>query len=317
MKHFNVKDMVGFAEALDIDLIMHTGAPLIKEDRLNDWNVEYKKVPLPNGAGFYNEPVCHPIGDYETIDEIEANYEWPTTDMFDYSKAKMWAKDLRDKGYAIMGGYISLSFFYSEIRGIEQMLADMAGEPEIADYIIFKINEFLSAHVRKILEAADGLVDITQVTDDFGCQRGLLMSEAMINRYFGKYYDENIAMAKEFGAHVFHHNDGAITELLPWIVEKGCEILNPLQWHLPGWDLEKLKKDYGNTLCFHGGIDNQLVLPFQGPEEVKAEVRACIDALYTDNTGFILAPCHNVQAITPIENVLTMYNYAREYGVAK
>jgi uroporphyrinogen decarboxylase len=237
--------------------------------------------------------------------------------MFDYSKAKQWAKDLRDKGFAVMGGYISLSYFYSIIRGIEQMLADFAGDPELADYIIFKINEFASAHTRKILEAADGLVDVTQVTDDFGCQRGLLMSETMIERYFGKYYDSNVAMVKQFGSHVFHHDDGAVTELLPWIVNKGCEILNPLQWHLPGWDLNKLKADYGDKLCFHGGIDNQLVLPFQGTEEVKAEVRACIDALYTDNTGFILAPCHNVQAITPIENVLTMYEYAREYGTAK
>ena len=78
-----------------------------------------------------------------------------------------------------------------------------------------------------------------------------------------------------------------------------------------------MKADYGDVLCFHGGIDNQLVLPFQGIEEVKEEVRTCIDTLYCDNTGFILAPCHNVQAFTPLENVLAMYDYAKEYGIAK
>ncbi|MDR2569525.1 MAG: hypothetical protein LBD23_04400 [Oscillospiraceae bacterium] len=314
MKHFNVNDMVGLAKAMDIDLIMGAGATLIKEDRHGDWDVEQKRIALPDGSGFYDEPVRYPIGDCETIDEIEACYEWPTTEMFDYSEIKKQAKELRDKGFAVSGGYISLTYFYSVIRGIEQMLLDFAGEPEIAEYILFKLNEFAHAHTKKILEAADGYIDISQVTDDFGSQRGLLMSEAMIERYFGKYYDENVAMVKEFGAHVFHHDDGAVMELVPWIIGKGCEILNPLQWHLPGWDLEKLKTEYGNKLCFHGGIDNQLVLPFQGKEEIKAEVRACIDILYSDNTGYILAPCHNVQAITPIENVITMYEYAREYG---
>ena len=317
MKHFGVDDMVGLSQSLEIDMLMGVWTPMIKEGRNGEWDVENKMVPLPDGSGYYSEPVRFPIEHCETIDEIEACYEWPTTDMFDYSEIKSKAQEYRNKGFAVTGGYISLSFFYSIIRGIEQMLVDFAGDPELADYIIFKLNEFASAHTRKILEAGDGLIDISQVTDDFGSQRGLLMSQVMIESYFGKYYDSNIAMVKEFGAHVFHHDDGAVMELIPWITGKGCEILNPLQWHLPGWDLLKLKADYGDKLCFHGGIDNQLVLPFQGPEEVKAEVRACIDMLYSDNTGFILAPCHNIQAITPLENILTMYEYAREYGVAK
>jgi len=317
MKHFGVKDMIGLAKALEIDLIMGVGAKMIKEGRHGDWDVEHKRIPTPDGSGFYDEPVSHPLAKFETIDEIEAGYEWPTTDMFDYSSIKKEAQSFREQGFAVMGGYISHTYHYSVIRGIEEMLFDFAGEPELAEYILFKINEFTSAHTKKILEAADGLVDITQVTDDFGSQTGLLMSEEMIERYFGKYYVSNVAMAKGFNAHVFHHDDGAIMELVPWIVEKGCEMLNPLQWHLPGWDLKKLKEDYGNKLCFHGGVDNQLVLPFQGVAEVEAEVRACIDNLYCDNTGYILAPCHNIQAITPIENILAMYDCAREYGVAK
>ncbi|MCL2422016.1 MAG: hypothetical protein FWD03_09175 [Defluviitaleaceae bacterium] len=313
MKHFNVKDMLGLSKALDLDKIMGVGAPMIKPGRRGEWDIEMKRIPLPDGSGFYDEPVSHPIGAYETIDEIEANYEWPTTDMFDYSTIKAQCIYLHDQGYAVEGGYISLTYFYEIVRGTEQMFLDFAADEELAKYVLFKLNEFASAHVHKMLEAADGLIDITQVTDDFGSQHGLLMSTEMIDRYLGKYYDDNVAVAKSFGAKVFHHDDGAIQSLVPWIIGKGCEILNPLQWHLPGWDLHKLKAEHGDKLCFHGGIDNQDVLAFRGPEEVKAEVRACIDALYTDKTGFILAPCHNVQAFTPIENVITMYEYAKSY----
>lgn len=314
MNHLGVNDPYSFAHKLGIEKTFGANTPLIKEGRTDTWNVKYKQIALPGGEGFYAEPDGFPLDGYETINEIESNYEWPTTDMFDYSTVKEQCIKTHEEGFAVELGYISLTFFYSQIRGIEQMLMDFAADEELSEYILFKINEFASAHTRKLLEAADGLADITQVTDDFGSQSSLLISESMIERYFGKYYKSNIAMAREFNVRVFHHNDGAIMQLVPWIISKGCNVLNPLQWHLPGWDLQKLKREYGKKLCFHGGIDNQFVMPFGKPDDVRAEVRACIDALWTDKTGYILAPCHNIQAITPIENILTMYEYAKEYA---
>jgi len=68
------------------------------------------------------------------------------------------------------------------------------------------------------------------------------------------------------------------------------------------------------ALCFHGGIDNQRVLPFGTPEEVRQEVRRAIDALAGDGTGYILAPCHNLQAVTPVESIVAMYDEAWRYG---
>jgi len=313
MRHFGVSDMIGLAGALDIDKIMVVEPP-IKPGRRNMWDIEMKQVPLAGGAGYYEEPVKHPIGEYETIDEIEANYVWPTTDMFDYSAVKEQCKKYRDAGFAVEGGYISLTYFYEMVRGTEQMLMDMAADEEMASYVIYKINEFAGKHAQRILEEADGLVDITQVTDDLGTQNHLMMSPQMIEHYLGKYYNENVARGKSYGANIFHHNDGAIFDVIPWVIEKGCQILNPLQWHLPGWNLPELKRKFGDKLCFHGGIDNQHVLPFGTLEEVKSEVKACIDALYGDRTGYIVAPCHNAQAITPIENIITMYEYAREYS---
>jgi uroporphyrinogen decarboxylase len=101
--------------------------------------------------------------------------------------------------------------------------------------------------------------------------------------------------------------------LIPKLIEMGIDVLNPIQWHLPNMDLKKLKKQFGKDICFHGGIDNQDVLPFGTVEDVRKEVITCIDILAEDKTGYILAPCHNVQVVTPVENVLAMYNTAKEY----
>jgi uroporphyrinogen decarboxylase len=54
-----------------------------------------------------------------------------------------------------------------------------------------------------------------------------------------------------------------------------------------------LKETYGDNLCFHSAVDNQQTL-------------GC------DGTGFIIGPCHNLQPVTPIENILALYQAANE-----
>ena len=315
MKHFNIKDNDGVAlfKAMDIDKIMGIYAPH-KPGMENPFKLTTKEVPLPDGSGVYHELVSPPLAKYETVGEIEANFNWPKPeDVYDYSGVRAQCERYHAEGFAVNAGYISLTYFYDQLRGIEQMLFDFAAEPEIAEYILENLNTFHHAHTKNLLDLCDGMADISECTDDFGSQTGLLMSEEMVERYVGKYFRKNIDLIKSYGAKVFHHDDGAIASLIPWIIEKGCEVLNPIQWHLPGWDLKEVKQKYGKQLCFHGGIDNQDVLPFRGVKEVQAEVEACVEALYMpDRTGYILAPCHNCQAITPVENILAMYDHARK-----
>ncbi len=314
-EHYNVGNMVALAEAMDIDKIINV-APKLIADRPNMLGLTMKKIPLQTGIGFYEEPEFFPLSNCETIKDVEnCGYEFPSVDMYDYSVIYEQCREA--EGFAIEGGYISLTFFYTMIRGTENMLMDFIANKELAKYILFKLQEFSYQHTKKILEAGEGRIDITQVTDDFGSQNGLLFSKTMIDEYLSDYYDANVKLVKSYNSHVFHHDDGAMCDALPWLKRKGIELLNPLQWHLPGWNLEQLKADYGKTICFHGGIDNQYVLPFGTEEELDKEIKTCIDILYKDNTGYILAPCHNVQAITSIERVIKMFDIAKSYGVAK
>ena len=123
-----------------------------------------------------------------------------------------------------------------------------------------------------------------------------------------------LTKAREFGIKVMHHDDGGIRSFLPDLAEIGMDILNPIQWTCPGMELPGQKRDFGRQFCFHGGVDNQRILPFGRPEEVRAEVRHSIDSLAPDATGYILAPCHNIQAVSPVENIVAMYDEAFTYG---
>ena len=78
--------------------------------------------------------------------------------------------------------------------------------------------------------------------------------------------------------------------------------------------LKRVVSDFGDRLAFHGAVDNQEVLPFGTMADVRAEVRRCIDALAADGTGYVVAPCHNLQGITPVDNILAMYDEALTHG---
>ena len=156
------------------------------------------------------------------------------------------------------------------------------------------------------------MIDQTQVTDDFGSQNSLLISPRSFDKFFREPMQRSIDLAKSYDIIVFHHDDGDLRKLLPRFIEMGMQVLNPIQWRCGDWDLDELKRDYGEDLCFHGGVDNQYTLPFGTPEEVAAEVRRLKKTLGADGTGLIIAPCHNIQANTSVENIITMYETANE-----
>lgn len=319
MKHTGAKDFLELYKILGIDGIMGVGpeykGPDLKAEGsiITDyWGVKYKPVIYGENKGTYMEMCFHPLEKFETIDEIEANYTWPDANWFDFSTIAQQCS--RFDNHAISGGYAAPFYMYTSIRGLEQTLVDLASDEKISVYIISKICSFLNDYHKKLFEAAHGRIDISQLTDDFGTQTGLMISIEMFNRYFGSHYRNFVKLYKDYGIRVFHHDDGAIMPLIPSLINIGIGVLNPIQWHLPGMDLHELKTRFGKSMCFHGGIDNQYVLPFGTVEEVKKEVETCMEILASDGTGFILAPCHNIQVVSPVENILTMYKSARELG---
>jgi uroporphyrinogen decarboxylase len=108
------------------------------------------------------------------------------------------------------------------------------------------------------------------------------------------------------GAMVMTHSDGGIRRVIPDLIAIGMDVLNPVQWRCAGMDRAGLKRDFGDQIIFHGGMDNQQTLPFGSVEDVRQEVRDNLRILGAGG-GYILSPCHNIQGITPIENILVMY----------
>ena len=273
------------------------------------WGCEQR--PVDYGCGVYWEVVSAPLAKYNSVEEIEANYRWPSPDDWDYSHLP---SELKGKEHLpVCGGCSQPMFQYTYLRGEEQSFVDLIENPEIAHYCLDKMYDLCYQDFLRIFEAAPGAVMVTTVADDMGGQNGLNYSPSQIREFLLPGMKRLIGLVKQHGSHVFHHNDGSIRNILPDLIDIGIEILNPVQWRCAGMEREGLKRDFGDKLIFHGGVDNQHTLPFGSVEDVRQEV---IDNLRIlgEGGGYILGPCHNIQAVGPPENVVALYETGYEYG---
>jgi uroporphyrinogen decarboxylase len=200
------------------------------------------------------------------------------------------------------------------LRGYQRSLEDLLLAPEFAHHFIEKISDVFIKKHRHAYQAMNGKAHLSQVTDDYGDQNGLLISPKTFSKFFEQPQRRSIELAKEHGLYVFHHDDGDIRLLLPQLIDMGINLLNPVQWQCGNWDLADLKQRYGDKICFHSAVDNQHTLPFGTPDDVRTEVKWLIETLASDQTGFIIGPCHNFQSNTPVENIIALYDAAREFG---
>jgi len=273
------------------------------------FGITYRDVDY--GTGQYREVVVNPLAEFGSVKEIEANYNWPDPDWWDYGSIAQQIVGWDD--YPIRGGGSEPFLTYKSLRGQELAFMDLVINPDMVHYCLDKLFELAYQNTVRIYEAIPDKVMITYVAEDMGSQEGLLFSPGQINEFLIPRMKRMIDLAHSAGAYVFYHSDGAVRKILPDMIDAGIDVLNPIQWHCAGMERKGLKRDFGDQVIFHGGVDNQQTLPFGTVDDVKTEVLDNLQILGAGG-GYILAPCHNIQSITPPENVVAMYEAGYENG---
>jgi uroporphyrinogen decarboxylase len=259
------------------------------------------------GAGSYNEATGHPLAFATTVADID-RHPWPEPDYFDYKGIVNLLKGHEHR--PIRTGWVEPFYFYARMRGLEQAMMDLLVAPDMVECAFDHIFYFGYCRLQRILEQL-GSVDIVLPSEDLGSQQGPLFSLNCFRRFHKPRFKKYIELAKQADAYVFFHTDGACSEFLDDLIEIGVDILNPIQYRCPGMDRDNLKAKYGSRLVFHGGVENQQVLPFGTVEDVRNEVRDCFRLLGAGG-GYICAPCHAIQPVSPVENILAMYHEINE-----
>ncbi|MDT8390719.1 MAG: uroporphyrinogen decarboxylase family protein [Lentisphaeria bacterium] len=191
-------------------------------------------------------------------------------------------------------------------RGIENFLADMAGDPGFAQNLLNRIIDRNMVMLENFLGCPE--IDGVLLGSDWGTQLDLIMSpdtwEAMIRPGEQREYD----LVHSYGKDVWVHSCGCITKAIPSLIEMGLDVLNPVQPEC--MDLDMLKREFGDKLTFWGGVSTQKHLPYGTPEEVRAETRRVRDLMAKDG-GYILSPAQQLQTDVPVENILALIDVAK------
>lgn len=273
------------------------------------WGIRRRDIDY--GTGVYQEAVNAPLAPYETPDEIEANYTWPSPDHWDY--AHLPAQVRGNEHRIVRGGGSEPFLLYKILRGEQQAFMDLLANPDMVHYILDRLFDLAYQDTLRIFETIPGVVSITYVAEDLGGQDAIMYDPEHCRQYLFPRMKRMMDLTRQHGSFVFTHSDGSFREVLPDLIDIGAQVLNPIQWRCKGMDREGLKRDFGDKLVFHGGVDNQYTLPFGSVDEVRQEVLENYRIL-GDSGGYILAPCHNIQAVTPPENIIAMYETGYENG---
>ncbi len=312
LRHTGHTDVRTMLQSLHVDFVIHAGGryagpPL--PPNTDVYGCRFQDVDY--GTGVYPECIYNPLAQYNSVEEIEANYTWPSADWIDYSGVRDQIKGWEH--HPIQGGGSEPFLIYKNLRGDEQAFIDMVENPAMVHYCLDKLFGLAWENSIRIYEQLPGQVMLSYVAEDMGSQDGLMLSKKHIREFLLPRMKRSIDLAHQAGARVVHHNDGACRPILPDMIELGIDILNPIQWRCKGMEREGLKADFGDKLIFHGAMDNQYTLPFGTVDEVRAEVLDNLRILGAGG-GYIMAPCHNIQAVSPPENIVAMYETGYEHG---
>lgn len=280
--------------------------------------------------GFYFDPITRqpPIDDSKL--NVEDNLEefGPISpDELDYLKGETERLYLEtDK--AIVAGLGGSSFgdmavvpglALKQPKGIRDVAEWYVSMVTRRDYIYQVFNrqcEIALTNLERFYRVVGNRVTVLRVSaTDFGQQRGPLVSPQNYRDLFQPFHKRvNDWVHQHTSWKTFIHSCGSARMLLEDFIDAGFDIFNPVQCSAAGMDPVKLKNEYGDRIVFWGaGVDTQRTLPFGTPDEVRREVRERI-RVFAPGGGFVFNPIHNVQARTPLENLLAMYETVRKEG---
>jgi uroporphyrinogen decarboxylase len=275
----------------------------------DEWGVGWKNIGYQTrfGHGFYTEFHSPPLADDAAI----GSYQPPDPHRPElYTAVERTVREF-GRDYWIVGSCQTTIWETAvALRGFENLLMDLIDAPESVARVLDIPQRYHTAVCRRLVDLG---VDMVWLGDDIGAQHSMIMSPDQWRMLLKPRLAQMIAELKAINPalKIAYHTDGYVEPVIGELIEIGVDVLHPVQ---PAcMDPAKLKRRFGDRLCFMGTVDEQHTLPFGSVDDVRREVRERLRTV-GKNGGLILAPTHHVQLDTPVENLLALVESAKNPG---
>lgn len=269
----------------------------------------YQYINKWNGVEYNSHIITTPYDVIKSFEDLEKFDGWFDPDKFDYEAVTAFVKQHEDK--AIRIGWPGPYQVFTLLYNTEEFYVNMYEDPELIKAMLDRYCKAAYEIYERMYEAANNKVDIIRCCDDYGTQISTLFSPSMWNEFFAENTKMFVEQAHRHGAYYMQHSCGAVSAIIPNLIDCGVDALEPLQ-KVTGMEADRLKRDFGKQLCFQGGIDTQHILPHGTPEEVYEETTRVIRTLYKDG-GYILCGSQDFEGDVPPENICALYEAAKQF----
>jgi uroporphyrinogen decarboxylase len=198
------------------------------------------------------------------------------------------------------------------LRGFEALNMDLIMDPVFVEALLDRIVEIQLVLIRRFLDLG---VDGGYFGDDYGAQKNMLFSPKLWRGMIKPRLARMFAPFREAGLPVIMHSDGDIAEIMPDLVEIGLTVFNPVQPEVTNHSW--LRKTFGNSLAYYGGVSTQTVMSRGSADEVRSAAKDCARVLAPEGTGLLLAPSHRMMVDIPVENVQAFLETCAELRVER
>jgi len=268
--------------------------------------------PITGMKGASNDAAVVPVpgrfAECESIAEVEA-YEWPDPGYLDFTEVIRRIEEHPERA-VFTGMWTAFFHVIADCFGMENYFTKMYTHPEIVDAVTEHVVGFYAEANERFFREVGEAADIMFLGNDFGTQLSLLISPESFTRFVLPGFKRNIEIGKKYGKYVLLHSCGAISEVIPLLVDAGIDGLHPLQALAVGMEASKLAREFRGQIAFVGGVDTQDLLIHATAGQVRDEVRRLKDCF---GPHYIVSPSH--EAILPnvsLDNVVAMSEAARE-----
>jgi hypothetical protein len=283
---------------------------------------------MPSGSTFFDAIVRQPPIDEERLDPEENCEEFSLVGEEDLAYIRRSVGEARATGRAVVASFGGTGFgdialvpapwlkHPKGIRDVAEWYMATSARPEYIHRIFERQCEVGIENLRRIhAEIGDSIDAVFICGTDFGTQTSAFCSVRTFREMWLPYYRRvNDWVHANTGWRCFKHSCGSVERFYESFLEGGFDIVNPVQCSAAGMDPERLKAVYGSRLVFWGGgVNTQETLPFGTPAAVREEVlRRC--EIFAPGGGFVFNTIHNIQAGTPIANIVAMVDAVREFN---
>lgn len=279
---------------------------------IDEWGVKYRRSKV--GNDFYYDICENPLAGAE-LDDLE-KYPWPDPhDTERYKGLKEKVKILAEKDRFVLGNILESSIFEVAwyLRGFQEFLIDIISNKKFAHALLEKITFIQKTIYERFLEEAGDYIDMVFIADDLATQENLLFSLDLYREMIKPYQKEYFKVKKKNDLKLLYHCCGDVYPLLDDLIEIGVDAINPVQISAREMDPARLKRDYGDQICFWGGVDTQNVLNATNRDFIISSIKKVMD-IFAPGGGFVLTSVHNIQSDVPVENIKTMIDCALSFG---